>query len=110
MKPILITETALYLSIFRINGKEKFPSAIKQLILEKGKQTIQWSLPGQIYWGFRPVMPNQGREKWFYGYGHNNAPCHHGDLTHFGAGGSTVHPFASLSLELSKEQAGGNSI
>lgn len=35
--------------------------------------------------------------------------CFHGDPRPFGAGGSTVCPFASSSLELAKEQVGGNS-
>lgn len=56
-----------------------------------------------------PVMFNQVREKCFYGYDHS-AACLHGDPRPFGAGGSRICPFASSSLELAKEQVGGNSV
>lgn len=60
-------------------------------------------------WGFRTEMFNQEREEQLHGYGHNNAVCLPGDPRPLGAGSSTLCPFAS-SLQLAKEQLGGNSI
>lgn len=106
LKSILIIDTALYLSIFRINDKEKISFHHKAAHPGKRQADNPMIVMRLDLWGFRPVMFNQVREKCFYGCDHN-AACLHGDPRPFGAGGSTVCPFAASSLEVAKERVGG---
>lgn len=82
--------TVLHLSIFRINNGGKIPFHHKAVQPGKRQADNPVVIVRLDLWGLRPVMFNQVREKWFYGYGHNNAACLHGDPMPSGAGGSTV--------------------